>query len=235
MFDSIAPDYDRLNHILSCGVDRTWRRRALKEAVTPDSAQKILDLACGTGDFSLALARRMSTDSHVYGVDLSDGMLKEMRKKVAAAGSRRARGGMEVPYSRLISAEIGNAESLRFEDGFFDCVAIAFGIRNFTNREVALREILRALKPGGRLVILELSMPTDKLLLRGYKFYFTKVLPWIGGLVSGDKAAYRYLPASVLNFPPKEAWMDTMSSCGFQDVTHRQFSCGICRMYVGRK
>lgn len=233
LFDSIAPDYDSLNHILSLGVDRSWRRRALKEIVRPGVRQRILDLACGTGDFSIAIARKLTGDSRVTGVDLSEGMLKEMRKKVASASSSRRYG--DTPLSRRISAEVGNAEALRFEDASFDCVTIAFGVRNFQKREQALAEILRVLEPAGRLVILELSMPESKLLYWPYKFYFTKILPLIGGFVSGDSAAYRYLPASVLRFPSRESWMATMSSCGFRNVTHKQFSFGICRMYVGEK
>lgn len=236
LFDSIAPDYDRLNHILSCGTDRSWRRRALKEALVPGKAQQILDLACGTGDFSLALARKASEGSHIYGVDLSEGMLKEMRKKVAAAGSKRyRRDGAEIPYTRIISSETGDAESLRFADCTFDSVTIAFGIRNFAHREAALREILRVLKPGGRLVILELSVPTNDLLSRIYKFYINKFIPWIGGVISGDKAAYRYLPASIIAFPGQAEWMTTMECCGFGNVRHKAFTCGICRMYIGEK
>ena len=224
MFDGIAPDYDRLNHLMSLGVDRSWRRRALREIVTPQAPQQILDLACGTGDFSLAIARRMHPESHVTGVDLSEGMLAVMRDKVAAAG-----------LQERISCEQGEAETLRFPDGCFDVVTIAFGIRNFAQREAALREILRVLRPGGRLVILELSVPENRLLRWGYNLYFQHFIPWIGGLVSGDRAAYRYLPASVQQFPGRREWTATMAHCGFSQVRHRAFTFGICRMYVGGK
>ena len=224
MFDGIAPDYDRLNHLMSLGTDRSWRRRALREAVTPEAPQQILDIACGTGDFSLAIARRMHPDSRVTGLDLSEGMLAVMREKVEEAGLRER-----------ISCLQGDSEALPFPDGRFDVATIAFGIRNFEYREAALREILRVLRPGGRLVILELSVPENRLLRGCYNLYFKHFVPWIGGIISGDKAAYRYLPASVQAFPGRRAWTETMARCGYACVRHRAFSFVICRMYVGEK
>ena len=224
MFDAIAPDYDPLNHLLSLGIDKSWRRRALKQIVEPERPQQILDLACGTGDFSLEMARKAHPQTLIRGVDLSEGMLAVMREKVAAKG-----------LQERILIERGDAEQLRFGDGTFDRVTIAFGIRNFEHREAALQEILRVLKPGGRLVILELSVPSNPVLRWFYKLYFTKLTPLIGGRVSGEKAAYKYLPASVLKFPGKRAWMATMAGCGFRAVTHRAFTFGICRLYTGEK
>ena len=224
MFDSIAGDYDRLNHLLSLGIDRTWRRRALRWIVDGAEPRKVLDIACGTGDFSIAIARKGGEGTEVLGVDLSEGMLKVMELKVEEAG-----------LSGRVSCEQGNSEAMRFGDCRFERATIAFGIRNFENREVALREILRVLKPGGRLVILELSVPSNAVLKWFYKLYFTKVLPWIGGLISGDRTAYSYLPASVLKFPGKKEWMETMTGCGFTNVSHKAFTFGICRMYIGEK
>ena len=224
MFDGIAPDYDRLNHLMSLGVDRSWRRRALREIVTPGQPQQLLDIACGTGDFALAQARKMHADSHITGLDLSEGMLAVMREKVAKAG-----------LDGRISCEQGDCEQMRFADGSFDCATIAFGIRNFAHREAALEEILRVLKPGGRLVILELSVPENKLLRWAYNLYFMHFVPWIGGLVSGDKAAYKYLPASVQAFPGRREWTATMVRCGYANVRHRAFTFGLCRMYSGEK
>lgn len=223
LFDSIADDYDKLNHILSLGVDKTWRRRALK-CIIEERRQEILDIACGTGDFSIEMARHAAPGSEVIGLDLSEGMLKVMAEKVAKEG-----------LSEIIRQEQGNAETMRFEDNSFDRVTIAFGIRNFEHRETALREILRVLKPGGRLVILELSLPSNPVVKWLYKLYFMKILPWIGGLVSGEKAAYNYLPASVEKFPGKEEWMATMRGCGYAKVLHKSFTLGICRMYTGEK
>ena len=224
MFDGIAPDYDRLNHLMSLGVDRSWRRRALREIVDARRAQSILDIACGTGDFSLAIAGRMHPDSRITGLDLSEGMLAVMRDKVAKAG-----------LEGRICCEQGDSEAMRFAEASFDVVTIAFGIRNFAHREAALREILRVLKPGGRLVILELSVPENRFLRWGYNLYFKHFVPWIGGRISGDRAAYTYLPASVQAFPGRREWTATMAGCGYAQVRHKAFTLGLCRMYVGEK
>ena len=224
MFDGIAADYDRLNHIMSLGIDRSWRRRAIREIVDTDGNLDILDIACGTGDFSIAIARKMPSDSHVTGLDISEGMLAVMREKLEAEG-----------LEGRVSVGQGDCEAMGFGDARFDRAAIAFGIRNFEHREKALKEILRVLKPGGKLVILELSVPSNPVIRWFYKIYFTGILPVIGGRVSGDKAAYRYLPASVLQFPGKKEWMETMRTCGYAGVRHKAFTLGICRMYVGVK
>lgn len=185
---------------------------------------RVLDIACGTGDFSIEIAGRCDKSVKVTAVDISEGMLAVMRSKVLKAS-----------LEDRIEAGTGNAEELGFPDCSFERVTIAFGIRNFEHRDKALKEILRVLKPGGRLVILELSVPSNSFLRWLYCLYFTKVLPVIGGIVSGDRAAYRYLPASVLNFPGKDEWMSFMKSCGFVNVSHKSLSLGICRIYVGEK
>lgn len=224
MFDGIAPGYDYLNHLMSLGIDRTWRHRALREVTDGGRPLEILDVACGTGDFSIAIARALPEGSRVRGIDISDGMLSVMRRKVLESG-----------LQDIVSCQVGDSEALPFEDGCFDRVTIAFGIRNFEHREQALREILRLLKPGGKLVILELSVPTFPPLRWAYNIYFTKVMPLVGGRISGDRSAYLYLPASVLDFPSKDEWMETMRSCGYSQVRHKAFTCGVCRMYVGEK
>ena len=224
LFNSIAPTYDSLNHWLSLGIDRTWRRRSLRHIVDKSRPQQILDIACGTGDYSLTIARHSHPDTRVQGIDLTEAMLQVMRSKVAAAG-----------LSHRITAEQGNCEALPYPADSFDRATIAFGIRNFEHREQALREILRVLRPGGRLAILELSVPANPLLRSCYNLYFTRLLPFIGGLVSGQRAAYRYLPASVLRFPGKKEWMDTMRRCGYHNVSHRAYTLGICRLYIGEK
>lgn len=224
MFNGIAEDYDRLNHLLSLGIDKSWRRRALKEIVEPSDIQNILDVACGTGDFSIAIASKANPETKVKGIDLSEGMLAVMSEKISSLN-----------LERMISTQQGNCESMPFSDCSFDRVSIAFGIRNFEHREKALEEILRVLRPGGKLVILELSVPSNRFLKALYSLYFKNILPLVGGFVSGKKAAYSYLPASVIRFPGKDEWIRTMSSCGYSDVRHTSFTFGICRMYSATK
>ena len=227
MFDNISPDYDHLNHLMSMNVDKTWRRRALKYIV-PDSGQlSVMDLACGTGDFSIAIARRMKENDvkgKVTGVDLSEGMLEVMKEKIAAEG-----------LGNVVSAEVGDGEALHFAGGSFDRVTIAFGIRNFEDKEAGLKEMLRVLKHGGRLVILELSVPSNKVLLWLYNLYFCHVLPFIGGRISGDKSAYKYLPASVLKFPKPKVFAATIKEAGFRNVITKAYTLGICRLFVAEK
>ncbi|MCQ2136689.1 MAG: bifunctional demethylmenaquinone methyltransferase/2-methoxy-6-polyprenyl-1,4-benzoquinol methylase UbiE [Bacteroidales bacterium] len=236
MFDSIAADYDSLNHIMSMNVDKLWRRRAanlIKQHCAEKGASKgataeveveVLDLACGTGDFAIEMGQNLDQNCHITGLDLSEGMLKVMREKVAKAG-----------LEGRIETQKGEGESLPFPDGSFDVVSISFGIRNFEDRPQSLREALRVLKKGGIIVILELSVPTNPLIRWCYNVYFTKIMPVLGGKISGDRAAYNYLPASVLAFPGKTEWMATMESCGFSNVTHKALSLGICRLYTGTK
>ena len=224
MFDSIAGDYDRLNHIMSLDIDRSWRRRAIRQGVEKDIPQQILDAACGTGDFSIAIAQAAHPGTRITGVDLSEKMLAVMKEKVALKGLEES-----------ISTLQGNCESLPWPDGSFDRVTIAFGIRNFEHRDLALKEFLRVLRPGGRLVTLELSVPSNRIIRWLYNLYFTRILPRIGGRISGDRAAYNYLPASVLRFPGRRQWTATMQGCGYKNVRHKAFTLGICRMYTGEK
>ncbi len=224
MFDSIAGDYDRLNHLMSLDIDKIWRKRAIRQVVEKDHLQNILDAACGTGDFTIAIAQAAAEGSHVTGVDLSEKMLAVMKEKVARKG-----------LEGRISTIQGNCENLPWPDGTFDRVTIAFGIRNFEHRELALKEFLRVLKDGGRLVLLELSVPSNRAVRWLYNLYFTRIMPRIGGRISGDRAAYRYLPASVLKFPGRKQWTATMQGCGYKNVRHKALSLGICRMYTGEK
>ena len=223
MFDNIAKDYDSLNHIMSLSIDKIWRRKAIKKIKDAGEAPRVLDVACGTGDFSIAIAKAVKK-GEVIGVDISKEMLEVMRQKV-----------LKNKLESMISQEVGDGEALRFPEGSFDRVVNAFGIRNFENREKGLREALRVLKPGGRLVILELSRPQNKIIRWFYDLYFLHILPIIGGKVSGDKAAYAYLPASVKAFPGKKEFTDELRRAGFVNITHRAFTFGICRMYTGEK
>ena len=236
MFDSIAGDYDMLNHLMSLDADKGWRRKAMKKVLEGEKKawdMQVLDLACGTGDFSIAIAEEMLSRSlkagekvrgRVKGVDLSEGMLKVMETKVS-----------EKNLQDIISISQGDGEDLKFPDNSFDRVTIAFGIRNFQDREKGLREMFRVLVPGGKLVILELSLPDNALIRWAFNLYFLHILPLIGGKVSGYKAAYKYLPASVVGFPKKKEFISTMEGCGFRSVVHKAFTFGICRMYIGEK
>ena len=223
MFDDIAPSYDRLNHILSMNVDKLWRRHALKEIVdwTP---QRILDVACGTGDSTISIAKAAAEGSSVTGADISEGMMALVKGKAEKAG-----------VGDRICLQVADGEALPYRDGSFDRVTCAFGIRNFEHKEKGLAEFFRVVKPGGKAVILELSVPQNRLVRWAYDLYFLHVLPGIGGAVSGDKAAYRYLPASVHNFPSPKDFCRMMEDAGFRNVRCRTFTFGLCRMFVGER
>lgn len=223
MFDGIAPTYDRLNHLMSLNIDRLWRRYALREIVD-GSVQQILDVACGTGDSTISIAKAGNPGSRVTGVDISEGMMALVMQKAAREG-----------VHDRIRLKVADGEDLPFGEGSFHRVTCAFGIRNFEHKEQGLREFYRVLKPGGKAVILELSVPTGRTARRLYDVYFMHVLPWVGGLISGDKAAYRYLPASVHAFPSPEIFMEMLRDAGFTQVRHRSLSFGLCRMYIGEK
>ncbi len=222
LFDRIAPDYDRLNHLLSLNVDKGWRRKAVREIVDTDEALKVLDVACGTGDFTIEIAGKAAEGSEVVGIDLSEGMMEIGREKIAKAG---------------VKAEMvqGDCEALPYDENTFDRISVGFGVRNFEHLEKGLYEMHRVLKKDGKLVILELSIPSNRLVSWAYKLYFLKVLPLVGGWISGDRGAYEYLPASVLKFPAPEKFAAMMAEAGFRKVEHRSLSLGICRMYLGRK
>ena len=223
MFDSIAPSYDRLNHVMSLGVDRLWRRKAVRELVK-GQPRRLLDIACGTGDSTVALARKSADGSRVTGVDISEGMMALVRRKAIDKG-----------VDWKIDLETGDGEALRFGDGTFDALTCQFGIRNFEHKEKGLSEMVRVLRDGGKAVILELSVPENRTVRRLYDLYFLHVMPWIGGLVSGDKAAYKDLPASGHAFPSPERFCGMMRSAGFRDVRCKTFTFGLCRMYIGEK
>lgn len=223
MFDGIAPSYDRLNHLLSLGVDRLWRKRSLK-AIADGTQQEILDVACGTGDSTIAIAEAVAPGSRVTGVDISEGMMSLLMRKAAKAGVH--------DRIRLLKAD---AEALPFPDGSFHRVSCAFGVRNFERKDLALSEFYRVLKADGKAVVLELSVPDVPLLRRLYDLYFLHVLPWVGGWISGNRAAYKYLPASVHTFPAPDSFCDLMRDAGFRSVYYKTFSFGLCRMYVGSR
>jgi demethylmenaquinone methyltransferase/2-methoxy-6-polyprenyl-1,4-benzoquinol methylase len=217
MFDRIAPRYDLLNRLLSAGIDVRWRRAAV-DWLAPAPGWRVLDLCTGTADLLVEALRRDPSHRGV-GVDLSSGMLVRGAQKLAARGfeSRAALAG-------------GDAERLPLRDAGFDGALVAFGIRNVGDRPQALRELRRVLKPGGRLVVLEFSMPRG-VLGTLYRFYFGQVLPRVGRLVSGDGAAYSYLPASVAVFPEPPAFGALLEQAGFGPVRWRALTAGIAHLY----
>ncbi len=222
LFDNIAPDYDKLNHILSLNIDKGWRRKAVREIVDTNEVLTVLDVACGTGDFTIEIARKAVANSRVIGIDLSEGMMKVGRDKIAAANVNAV-------------LEYGDCEALTYADDTFDRISVGFGVRNFEHLAVGLGEMCRVLKPGGKLVILELSIPSNPVIRWFYKLYFLNILPAIGGMVSGNRSAYEYLPASVLHFPAPDKFIPMMHEAGFGVVKHKAFTFGVCRMYVGIK
>ena len=222
LFDNIAPDYDKLNHILSLNIDKGWRKKAVREIADSEKPLSVLDVACGTGDFTIEIGRKVAEGSQVTGIDLSEGMMKVGREKIKAAGLQA-------------TLEYGDCEALTYPDNTFDRISVGFGVRNFEHLAVGLKEMCRVLKPGGKLVILELSVPSNPIIRWCYKLYFLNILPAIGGLVSGNRGAYEYLPASVLHFPAPDKFIPMMREAGFGEVRHKAFTFGICRMYVGIK
>ena len=220
LFDDIAVKYDRFNHVSSFGADRSWRRKAVRQIADTKQPIQVLDVATGTADFALAVNRKAAPGSHVTGIDLSQGMLDVGRKKCQG-----------LP----IDLEVGDAENLRFADNTFDRVCVAFGVRNFENLMKGLKEMLRVLKPGGRLVILELSYPKNRFIFSLYKFYSLRILPKIGAGMTGNTGAFTYLPDSILKFPLPEKFIPMLKEAGYSTVKARSFLFGVCRMYCAEK
>lgn len=222
MFDRIAPRYDLLNRVLSLGIDVSWRKRAisyLKDAQPAD----ILDVATGTADVAILMAKILKP-RQIIGIDIANQMLELGRGKIAEQG-----------LSEMISLETGDSERLRFEEGSFDAVTVAFGVRNFENLEKGLSEMYRVMRPGGRLVILEFSKPYVFPIKQLYNTYFKYVLPLIGRLTSRDIRAYTYLFESVQAFPEGDQFTDILSKTGFQHPICERLTLGICSIYTATK
>ena len=222
MFDRIAPRYDLLNHTLSMSIDRLWRRHVVR-IVRRCRPGRILDVATGTGDLAIEMARRIP-GVRVLGVDLSERMLEEARRKVAARG-----------LDERVLLERGDAEHLAVAAASVDVATVAFGVRNFENLEAGLRELHRVLKPGGKVVILEFSRPRNRIFRALYEFYSYRVLPRIGGAVSHDRQAYEYLPVSVGEFPAPGEFLTMLARAGFGNCRSRSQSFGIAQIYTGEK
>jgi demethylmenaquinone methyltransferase/2-methoxy-6-polyprenyl-1,4-benzoquinol methylase len=223
MFGGIAARYDLLNHLLSGNTDQRWRRLVavrLQSALEKEGA-RALDVACGTGDLSLAIAQ--ATGARVIGTDFCRPMLEiAARKKIA---------GVE---SGILFVE-GDALRLPFADGTFEAVSIAFGLRNLSSVEGGLKELWRVLKPGGRVAVLEFSSPVVPGFRAMFQFYFTRVLPRVGGLISGSRGAYEYLPDSVSRFPDQERLAGLMRDVGFDEVEYENLTGGVAALHLGTR
>lgn len=210
-FDEIARDYDRMNHLMTAGLDRCWRKRAVQGL-----HGKVLDVACGTGDMVLELLRtRHAASLQVTGVDLSEEMLAIAKRKAPQAEYRLA-----------------DAEHLPFGDASFDAVTCAFGVRNFVHLEQGLKEMVRVLKPGGRMAILELATPDNPFIRFFYNIYTRRIIPWLGSRIAGNRDAYTYLPSSIERFPKGAAMVDKLKAAGGRTVEHRKLTFGVCRLYI---
>ncbi len=224
MFGRIAPRYDLLNHLLSLDIDKLWRKRVAKKfcSILRDENARVLDLCCGTGDLAFAFRREATAGAVIIGSDFVPEMLVRARAKSAATGAN----------VEFVEAD---ALSLPFGDASFDLVSCAFGFRNLANYERGLREIFRVLKPGGAIAILEFAEPRGKMFGTLYRFYFRRVLPRLGGLISGNSQAYTYLPSSVSKFPNPEELAKQIESAGFTSVRYESWTGGIVTLHAGRK
>ena len=211
-FDTIARTYDRLNRLMTLGLDRRWRKRALRGI-----QGNVLDVACGTGDMAVSLVERGCT---VTGVDISEEMLAIARQKAP-----------------MVTFMIADAEHLPFPDASFDAVTCAFGVRNFVHLEQGLNEMLRVLKPGGQLVILELATPDNPLVKPFYNLYTKCIIPWLGSRIAGNREAYTYLPASIERFPKGDAFLEKIRNSQFPILNCRQrkLTFGVCRLYTASR
>ncbi|MBC3541282.1 bifunctional demethylmenaquinone methyltransferase/2-methoxy-6-polyprenyl-1,4-benzoquinol methylase UbiE [Rufibacter sediminis] len=221
MFNSIAKRYDFLNHFLSAGVDIYWRKKAVK-LLEPIKPQMVLDIATGTGDFALETLRLQP--KQIIGIDISEGMLEVGREKINKRG-----------LSHLVQLHLGDSENIQFPDNHFDAITVAFGVRNFENLEKGLSEMLRVLKPGGMVVILEFSKPQAFPMKQGYNFYFKHILPVFGKLISKDNSAYTYLPESVQAFPDGNNFLSIFQRIGFKNTKWHSLTFGISSIYTGTK
>ena len=222
MFDNIAGSYDFLNHLLSFGMDRSWRAKAIKAIYGRYENPKILDVATGTGDLAIA-AMKLNPD-HVTAIDISEKMLEEGRIKITKKG-----------LSDRIELIYGDSENIPSGDHIFDIAMVAFGVRNFSDRLKGLVEINRVLKEGGMIMVLEFSLPANLLFKHLYFIYFTKLLPLIGRIFSKNRTAYRYLPESVMQFPENEQFKTLIASAGFSDLSQKKLTMGVATIYTGIK
>ncbi len=220
MFDAISPKYDLLNRVFSLGVDQRWRRKVIR-LMCAEPVQCVLDVATGTADLAMLAAHQVPK---VIGADISAGMLEHGREKVLAAGL--------ADRVQLVQAD---AADLPFQDASFDAISVAFGVRNFEDLERGITDMVRVLRPNGRLFVLEFSKPKNNVLGGLFRFYFHHVMPAVGRMVSKDSAAYTYLPKSVDAFPDGEAFVRILDKCGLREAKAEALTGGIATLYAARK
>lgn len=221
MFNNISGKYDFLNHFLSLGIDRIWRKKAIKmlEEIQP---KRILDIATGTGDFAIESLKL--NPEEVIGVDISEGMLEKGREKMKKR-----------KIDHIISMRLGDSEDLPFEDNYFDALTVGFGVRNFQHLEKGLAEMLRVVRPGGKLIVLEFSKPKKFPVKQYYKFHSKYIIPFFGKTISKDSSAYTYLPESVAAFPEGKNFENILSGLGYKNVSSKIVAGGIATIYSGTK
>ncbi|MCO5258991.1 MAG: bifunctional demethylmenaquinone methyltransferase/2-methoxy-6-polyprenyl-1,4-benzoquinol methylase UbiE [Crocinitomicaceae bacterium] len=221
MFNNISKKYDFLNHFLSVGIDKRWRKKAVAQ-LKDIHPEKLLDLATGTGDFALALLKLKPKE--IVGMDISDGMLDVGRQKMKLKG-----------VDHIISMKLGDSENLPFEDNYFDGLTVGFGVRNYENLEKGLSEMLRVIRTGGKVVILEFSKPKKFPVKQYYSFHSKYIIPFFGKLFSKDNRAYTYLPDSIKAFPEGKDFENILTNVGYKNIRSILVSGGIATIYVGDK
>ena len=221
MFDNIAPKYDFLNHFLSLGIDKLWRKKAIR-ILSGYQSDYLLNVATGTGDFAIAAAKL--NPKKIIGFDISEQMLQVGQLKVNRLG-----------LDRMIEFRKGDSEAMPFQDEQFDAITVAFGVRNFQNLEQGLSEFYRVLKSDGVAIILEFSKPKHFPMKQFYLFYFFRILPFIGRLISKDNSAYSYLPKSVMAFPDDEKFLSILQKTGFSQTRQKRLTFGIATIYIAQK
>lgn len=222
MFNDIAPRYDFMNRFLSAGIDKSWRKKAIQQFLEEKPAN-LLDVATGTGDMAI-MAAKMLQVKKITGIDISAKMLEIGRQKIEKQG-----------LDRVITLESGDSETINFADNTFDGVMAAFGVRNFENLEKGMKEILRVMKPGAKLVVLEFSKPVLPGIKGLYNLYMGVIAPQVAKLFNQNKQAYQYLNESAKAFPDRQQFVDILKNVGFSDTYFKPLSLGICCIYVGRK
>ena len=221
MFDNISPKYDLLNHLLSANIDKIWRKRVIR-MLAKHHPSEILDIATGTADFAIAATK--IRDSKITGIDISEGMLEIGRKKIS-----------RLKLEKKIELIKADSENLPFSDNQFDAAIAGFGVRNFESLKAGLKEVLRVIKPGGVFFILEFSKPVKTPFKQLYQFYFLKILPFVGGLISKNKNAYTYLPESVNEFPDGHDFLTILADVGFVENRFYLQTFGIATIYKAIK